>query len=131
MASAALRVGGKYLVQVTNSEHAERYFPKRDWDVGQNSISLCDYSWDESTRRMSYRESFLVFGQQLNRPAVDLEISVRLYGPEELSAYVQRVGLEVTSLYGAYDIPNPTVSGATPPTRTSRQTQGAPGSGGH
>lgn len=46
----ALKPGGKHFMDICNAEHAEHYFPKRCWDIGDKALSLSEFEWDKENR---------------------------------------------------------------------------------
>ncbi len=91
----ALVPNGQHLLQVLNRQHAEKYFPRRDWDFGQQAISLVDFQWDSDKNRMYYSERLAYWGQVLNECDEVLNTSVRLYSLSELEDILERRGMRV------------------------------------
>ena len=101
--AAALKPGGKHLMEVCNAEYAATHFPRRHWEVGQNAVSLADFDWDRQTRRMRYLAYTLKLGEVLDLPRGTAS-SIRLYSLEELQQILEARGLTIQGAYGDYDL---------------------------
>lgn len=42
----ALKPDGKHFMDIGNAEHAEAFFPKRSWAVGENEFSFSQFEWE-------------------------------------------------------------------------------------
>ena len=93
--SRALVPNGQHLLQVLNRKHAEKYFPRRDWDFGQEAISLVEFQWEPERLRMLYSERLAYWEQVLDECDNVLNASVRLYSLSELRNILDRVGMRV------------------------------------
>lgn len=93
--SRALRPNGQNLLQVLNRRHAEKFFPRRDWDIGNEAISLVEFHWDSEKCRMFYSERLAYWRHILNKCDNVLNVSVRLYSLSELKAILKRVGMRM------------------------------------
>ena len=93
--SRALVPNGQHLLQVLNRKHAEKHFPRRDWDFGQEAISLVEFQWDPDMLRMSYSERLAYWRRVLDECDNVLNVSVRLYSLSELRNLLDRVGMRV------------------------------------
>jgi len=89
----ALSPGGKHLLQVINRAYAEKYFPKRDWDIGKKAISLVDFDWDRDHYRMQYKEYLIHWGKNLHDLLCSIDASVRLYSIHEIQDILKSVGM--------------------------------------
>jgi len=104
VAIRALKSGGKHFIDICNADHAERFFPKKNWEVGNKSLALAQFEWDNKTRCMKYGGWSIPFGKEAESPQINMdEINpTRLYSLEELKAiYVQR-GMKIISSYSNY-----------------------------
>jgi SAM-dependent methyltransferase len=95
--SRSLVEDGQHLLQVLNKCHAEKYFPKRDWDLGKSAVSLVEFGWNPEDSRMQYSERLLYWGKTLEESQPILDASIRLYSLEELKAILRDVEMEVVS----------------------------------
>ncbi len=109
--SAALHPGGQHVMAVCSADHARNHFPKRHWEAGKQRLSLADFRWQESTRRMIYRGHTFRYGEPLP-PIPDTFLDdghrgTRLYGLDELRSVLAARGLDVQRAFGAYDLAVP------------------------
>lgn len=95
--SDALIHGGKHLLQILNREHAEKYFPRKDWDFGKKAISLVEFNWEPERHRMIYTEKLAYWGQTLDDPEDVLQASIKLYSLSEITSILNSVGMQVVS----------------------------------
>lgn len=100
--SGALKQGGKHFMDVCNARYAERFFPKRNWDVGSREVSLSEFGWEESSRRMLFGEWEIPFGQAVQRPEPITADSIRLYSHEELEAILRTRHMEILRTFSNY-----------------------------
>jgi len=98
----ALQSGGKHFMDVCNAEHAELYFPKRDWQIGKKEIALAAFEWIPETRRMLYGGGSLAFGEIAQRIDVTPSNPTRLYSKTELSVIFKERGMEIVSAFSNY-----------------------------
>lgn len=98
----ALRPGGKHFMDICNAEHAERFFPKRDWDIGTKTLSLPEFDWDQETRRMLFSNWEITFGQTARKPGSIAATSTRLYAKSELEVILHQRGMEIINTYSNY-----------------------------
>lgn len=98
----ALKPGGKHFMDVCNAEHAERFFPKRHWEAGSKTLSLSEFDWDPSARRMLFGEWEIPFGQIVREPPELKATSARLYSKEELREILRRRRMEIVATYSDY-----------------------------
>lgn len=100
--AGALKLGGKHFMDVCNAEHAELYFPKRNWEIGEKEIALADFDWIPETRRMLYGSSGIRFGEIVQKPDITPENPTRLYSKAELSVILKERGMEIVSAFSDY-----------------------------
>jgi SAM-dependent methyltransferase len=105
--SAALRPGGKHLMDVCSGAYAAKHFPKRGWEIGTHAISLSEFDWDGEARRMFYGGLELKFGDVLTRPREIACDPIRLYTPAELEVILRDRGMVVRETFGDYDLAVP------------------------
>jgi SAM-dependent methyltransferase len=88
--AAALKPGGKHLMDVCNAEFAEGHFPMRTWEIGKKSVSLPQFDWDPKERRMLYGGWGVTFGTIAQPPkSIDAGSSTRLYSLAELDGILR------------------------------------------
>ena len=98
----ALRPGGRHVIDVCNAAHAERYFPKRAWEAGKTSLSLAEFEWDPTTRRMLFAGWDLPYGQPARAPEIREGDPIRLYDTAELQALYAARDMTLERTYGGW-----------------------------
>ena len=98
----ALKSGGKHFMDVCNAEHAELYFPKRHWQIGEKEIALADFEWIPETRRMLYGGGGIKLGEILQKPDIIPTNPTRLYSKSELGVILEKRGMEIVSSFSDY-----------------------------
>jgi SAM-dependent methyltransferase len=100
----ALKPGGRHFMDVCNAEHAEAYFPKRHWELGEQALSLAIFDWNPATRRMRYGGGAIPWGEPAQNPAVMLPDNhgIRLYSKAELHDILHARGMEIENAYCNY-----------------------------
>ena len=98
----AMKSGGKHFMDVCNAEHAELYFPKRHWQIGEKEIALAEFEWISATRRMLYGGGGIRFGEIAITPEVIPSNPTRLYSKAELRVILRDRGMEIFSTYSDY-----------------------------
>jgi SAM-dependent methyltransferase len=93
--SRALVPNGQHLLQVLNRRHAELFFPRKDWDIGNEAISLVEFRWNSEKLRMHYIEKLAYRGLLVDECETVLDTSVRLYYMSELKELLEQVGMIV------------------------------------
>lgn len=97
-AAAALRPGGRFMLEVVNGERLMRNFQEREWFTVGDAAVLERRTLDRTTRRMTVE-------RMVERNAEE-EVSVhviRLYGPEDIKALLRAGGFGAIDLYGEWD----------------------------
>ena len=100
----ALKPGGQHLMDVCNAEHAERFFPKRHWEIGTKRVSLPEFDWDPDRRRMLFTDWSIPFGEIAVRPETieKDQDGVRLYTEAELAAILNERHMRVVRTFSNY-----------------------------
>ena len=101
--AAALKPGGKHLMDVCNGAYAAKYFPKRNWVFGQQSLSLADFEWEPESSRMFYGGLEFKYGEILEKPEKIYSNPIRLYNLQELAVIFQDRGMEIRRSYGDFN----------------------------
>jgi SAM-dependent methyltransferase len=96
--NAALRVGGRFLLDVANRDFAIRDLPARIWWEGNGCVVLEEVDFNYFTSRIISKRS-VVFedGRHLEQ-----EISVRSYSLHELGKILHHAGFRVLEVTGHY-----------------------------
>lgn len=96
--AAALKPGGKFLLDVANRDGILSRFIGKDWDqLEDGTVVLRERRWDSLQGRIEGRD--IVVGPDGRRR--EYEHSVRLYGAPEISSLLRRAGFDVLALYGS------------------------------
>jgi 2-polyprenyl-3-methyl-5-hydroxy-6-metoxy-1,4-benzoquinol methylase len=99
----SLKKNGKHFMDICNAEHAELYFPKKDWEIGTNSISLPSFIWEKEIRRMLYNQIEIAIGKVVEKPKNLEPISTtRLYSKKELRKILRIRGMKIVNTYCNY-----------------------------
>jgi SAM-dependent methyltransferase len=102
--SKALKPGGKSLIDICNKAYAMKNFPQKNWEIGENSISLPWFDFDYKSQRMLYGGCTLVFGEEVKVPDdLNAHSSIRLYDYNEIVTIFKNNGIITQSGYGDYD----------------------------
>ena len=101
--AAALKPGGKHFMDICNRNHAERYFPKKSWKIGSQSLSLAELNWNGQNKRMLYSGCTIPFGKPAKRPVfADPYPGIRLYSKQEISEIMAVRGMKVLDTFCDY-----------------------------
>ncbi len=100
----ALKKGGKHFIDICNAEHAEQFFPKKHWEVGQKSLALAQFEWNHKTRRMTYGGWNIPYGNVAEKPEIVMENEnpVRLYDLSELHTIYRQRNMKIVSSFSNY-----------------------------
>jgi SAM-dependent methyltransferase len=97
-----LKVGGKHLMQIPNSQYARKYYPSRTWCQGSKMIEIMEYDWDEATHSIyaltqpiRYKEVFHEFNPIRTRQ--------RAYDMPELRSILSSVNITLLHVYKLLD----------------------------
>ena len=101
--ASALKPGGKHLMDVCNGGYADKYFPKRNWVLGAQTLSLADFEWDREKSLMYYGGLEFKYGEKLEKPEAIYSNPTRLYNLDELEMIFQARGMEIQQAYGNFD----------------------------
>lgn len=98
--AAALRPGGRFLIDFINRDWVIRFYQARDWlRAPDGSILLKERCWDPLTGR-NHEEITLIAPDGSRRR---YRLSMRMYGATELAAMLASVGLTVRRVWGDFD----------------------------
>lgn len=96
---AALRPGGKFLIDTINREWVIASFREKDWEkAGSHQFALDLRSFDPLTSRISVKTVILGGKQRIERSH-----SMRFYTLTELGKMIEKSGMRVKSVYGHID----------------------------
>lgn len=98
--AAALRPGGRFLIDFINRDWVIRFYQVRDWrQAPDGSILLLERRWDPASGRNG--EEITLIRPDGSRQRYQL--SLRMYGATELAAMLASVGLTVRRVWGGFD----------------------------
>lgn len=100
--AAALKPGGKHLMDVCNAEHAERFFPKTNWEIGETALALAQFDWDSQTRRMLLSTYDIPYGIPAKKPELPAGDPTRLYCVDELQRILAQRGMKMIQTFSDY-----------------------------
>lgn len=100
--AAALRPGGKHVMDVCNAEHATLYFPKRHWEAGDQELSLSEFTWNQDTRQMTFAGCQIPYHTYTKKPCLQHNSPTRLYSSEELATLLSQRGMRIRNTYADY-----------------------------
>jgi SAM-dependent methyltransferase len=97
-AAAALRSGGRQLMQLPNVLRAEKHSPQRTWLGGEGSIEILEHEFNEEDRCLYGAMHLLRDGQVFNF-GDRIEFRQRLYTAEEMDTLVREYGMRLTNVF--------------------------------
>lgn len=98
--AAALRPGGRFLIDTINTIALARVFQERDWREFDNGSVLVEHRWlDQLKGRGGATWTFI----RSDGSRSVLDHSLRAYAPWELRAWLERAGLDVERAWGSFD----------------------------
>ena len=101
--AASLKPGGKHFMEILNAEHAEMYFPKKSWYIGEKVLAIEEYLWDEENRRMLFSGWGFRFGEIARKPA-DTDIvpssTIRAYSTGEVEEILTSRQMTIMKTFG-------------------------------
>ncbi|MFA9376042.1 MAG: class I SAM-dependent methyltransferase [Lachnotalea sp.] len=100
--SSALKPGGKHFMDICNAKHAEHFFPKRNWEVGEKSLALSQFEWNQETKRMLFGGWDIPYGVLAQAPNILYGDSIRLYTIEEIEQIFLKRNMEIKKTYSDY-----------------------------
>jgi len=90
-------------MDICNAEHAELYFPKRHWEIGNKTLSLPEFQWIKETRRMLYGGWNITFGKIAEKPeTIDAHSSTRLFSLSEIELILKSRGMRILKTFCDY-----------------------------
>lgn len=100
--SHALKKGGKHFMDVCNAEHAEHYFPRTSWEIGEKALALAQFDWDNKTRRMLYGGYDIPYGIPVQKPDIPAGDPTRLYSVGELFELFEYRKMKILHTFSDY-----------------------------
>ncbi|OPJ57826.1 class I SAM-dependent methyltransferase [Clostridium oryzae] len=100
--SNALKPSGKHFMDVCNAEHAEHFFPKNNWEIGEKSLALSQFEWDKETRRMLFGAWDVPYGIPAQKPDISYGDPTRLYSIDELEKILGQRNMKIVKTFSDY-----------------------------
>lgn len=98
----ALKPGGKHFMDICNAEHAEHYFPKCGWEIGENALALSMFEWVEEKRIMLFGGFDIPYGEPARKPEIPFGDPTRLYSIDELDVILRNRNMKIIDSYSNY-----------------------------
>lgn len=100
----ALKPEGKHFIDIINAEHAEQFFPKKHWEIGEKRVSLPEFDWDPTRRRMFFTDWGITFGEVAVRPdKIERDTNgMRVYTEAELAAILEERKMRIVQTFSNY-----------------------------
>lgn len=98
----ALKPGGKHFMDICNAEHAEHYFPKNNWEIGDKSLALSRFEWDKENRRMIFGGYSIPYGVPAKKPDISYGDPTRLYSIDELELILRKRNMKIIDTFSNY-----------------------------
>lgn len=103
--SNALKPSGKSIIAVCSQEHAIMHFPKKHWEIGEGSISLPQFEYDEKKKRMIFGGFSIRLGEVARKPdSIQAHSSTRLYSYDEITHIFDTLDVDTKLSFGDYDM---------------------------
>ena len=104
VAARALKPNGKHFIDVCSADHAERYFPKKSWQIGKKALALSQFEWNKETHCMKYGGWSIPYGKTAEPPQIYMDDvnPTRLYSIEELRSIYYDRGMKIIASYSNY-----------------------------
>jgi SAM-dependent methyltransferase len=67
--ASSLKPGGMHFMEILNAAHAEMYYPKKSWFIGEKILAIEEYLWDREDRRVLVGGWGFRFGKIAKKPA--------------------------------------------------------------
>lgn len=100
--SAALRPGGKHLMDIMNANYARTHFPCKLWDAGEKGLTLSQFEWEDETKTLIYGQKDFPYGDVLHKPEILEGNPIRLYSIEEIQQIYTSLGMRVTQCFADF-----------------------------
>lgn len=100
--SAALKPGGKHLMDIMNGDYAHTHFPCQLWDSGEKGLTLSQFEWDADSKTMIYGQRDYRYGQVLTKPEIVEGNPIRLYTLDEVSNIFSLLGMQVRQSFSDF-----------------------------
>jgi len=100
--SHTLKSGGKHFMDICNAEHAEHFFPKKGFEIGEKSLALSQFEWDKETRRMLFGCFDIPYGILAQKPDITSGAPTRLYSTHEVEYILQQRQMSIIKTFSDF-----------------------------
>lgn len=100
--SRALKPGGRHVMDIINADYADRHFPMRNWEAGENTLALSEFDWDPESRIMLFGGMDLPYGTPLAHPVIAEGDPTRLYTQKEIRALWDTRSMRLDAAYAGF-----------------------------
>ena len=100
--SAALKPGGRHLMDIMNGDYARTHFPCKLWDSGDKGLTLSQFEWDDGSKTLIYGQKSFLFGEILQKPEILEGNTIRLYTLYEISQIFSSLGMRVNQSFADF-----------------------------
>lgn len=100
--SAALRPGGKHLMDIMSGDYARIHFPCKFWDSGEKGLTLSQFEWDDQTKTLLYGQKDFRYGEVLCKPEIREGNPIRLYSLMEIQRIYSQLGMHVIQSFADF-----------------------------
>ena len=101
--ASSLKPGGKHFMEILHADHAEMYFPKKAWYIGEKALGIEEYLWDKEHRRMLFGGWGFRFGEIARKPS-DSDIlpssTIRAYSLGEVEEILASKQMTIIKTFG-------------------------------
>jgi SAM-dependent methyltransferase len=104
--AAALRPGGKNLLQLPNVLYAENHLPQKTWIAGSGMVELIDHHWEPRSRYLEGSTTPILVGETFEGVS-PIPFRQRLYSVDELAEIYASVGMELANVFRGNGKPRP------------------------
>jgi len=100
--AAALKPGGRHVMDIINGDYADRHFPMHNWETGENTLALSAFEWDRTHRVMLFGGMEFPFGSVLTPFAITEGDPTRLYTQAEIRALWKSRGMRLDTAFAGF-----------------------------
>jgi len=98
----ALKSGGKHFMDICNAAHAEYYFPKCSYEIGDKALALSMFEWDKENRIMLFGGFDIPYGEPARKPEIPFGDPIRLYSIDELDVILRKRKIKIIDTFSNY-----------------------------
>lgn len=98
----ALKPGGRHVMDIINADYADRHFPMRNWEDGENTLALSEFEWDRKRRIMLFGGMDIPYGTPLPKISIAEGDPTRLYTQAEIRALWTARGMRLDTVCAGF-----------------------------